>query len=293
MQALFHLDHRGRGEAIFTASVLTEFDQIWDATHRANHVVELVDAVAMPVRELRHVALRERRLLMRDGVQRDRRIGDDAFAVVARDLSVQFDAVGGLGTLALDALRGRADLALRLQCDALALKAAMVDARVDIEFSHALVGKLGPAFAPALDHLGAVPVSDLPAETVFIHRTHGQHDVCMGFKHTVLGHIPMHIEIGDHAPIDEFAPNEVAGEFNALRLRQFARKGEFHFAGQLGIFPDFERLDIVPQPLAGAPSLRRMLRQHHLGMDDAAFARKIVAAVEPLVAQPRARAVGG
>ena len=115
----------------------------------------------------------------------------------------------------------------------------------------------------------------------------------VGFGHAVLGHIPMHIEIGDHAPIDEFAPSKVAGELDALCLRHLARDGEFDLAGKLGIFPDFERLDIVPEPFAVAPRLGRVLRQHHLGMDDAALSRKIVAAVKPLVAQPRAGAVGG
>ena len=36
-----------------------------------------------------------------------------------------------------------------------------------------------------------------------------------------------------------------------------------------------------------------MFGQHHLGMDDAALGREIVAAIKRLVAQPRARAVGG
>ena len=150
----------------------------------------------------------------------------------------------------LDTFGGRADLALRLQCDALCFQAAMVDARVDVEFGQALVGKLRPAFTPALDHLGAVPVPHLRAEAVLvaIHAdlAHRQHDMGVGFGQAVLGHIPMHIEIGDHAPIDEFAPNKVAGELDALCLRHLARKGELDLAGQLGIFPDFERLDIVP-----------------------------------------------
>jgi hypothetical protein len=75
-----------------------------------------------------------------------------------------------LEAFALDALRGRADLALRLKPDALRLKAAMVDPRVDIEFGQPLVDMLGPAFAPALDHLGAVPVPHLRAETVLVQR---------------------------------------------------------------------------------------------------------------------------
>ena len=185
-----------------------------------------------------------------------RRIGDDPRAVVARDLAVHFRAVGGLDPFALDALRGRADLALRLQRDALRLQAAMVDARVDVEFGQALVGKLGPAFAPALDHLGAVPVPHLLAEAVFVHGSHGQHDMGVGLGRPVLGHVPMHIEIGDHALIDELRLHEVAGEFDALGLRHLARKGELDLAGKLGVLADLERLDIVPEPFAVAPLLR-------------------------------------
>jgi hypothetical protein len=131
------------------------------------------------------------------------------------------------------------------------------------------------------------------AKAVLVHRAHGQHDMGMGFEYAVFAHIPMHIEIGDHAPIHEFTPSEVTGEFNALCLRHLARDGEFDLAGELGVLADFERLDIVPQPFAIAPYLRRILRQHHLGMDDAALGGKILITAEPLVAQPRARTVGG
>ena len=77
------------------------------------------------------------------------------------------------------------------------------------------------------------------------------------------------------------------------RLRHLARKGELDLAGKLCVLPDLERLDIVPKPFAVAPSLRRILRQHDLGMDDAALVGEIVAALKPVVAQPRGRAVGG
>ena len=88
-------------------------------------------------------------------------------------------------------------------------------------------------------------------------------------------------------------PNEVAGQLDALRLRHLARNGEFDLAGKLRVLAHLERLDIVPQPFAVAPGLRRALRQHHLGMDDAALVGKVVAAIKPLVVQPRGRAVGG
>jgi len=115
----------------------------------------------------------------------------------------------------------------------------------------------------------------------------------VGFGHAIFAEIPMHVEIGDHAPIDEFAPSEVAGEVNALRLTHLAWDGEFDLARKLGIFPDFERLDIVPEPFAVDPRLLGIFWQHHLGMDDAALSGKVVATLKALVAQPRTRAVGG
>ena len=121
MQALLRLDHLLGGEAILPKCVPAEFDQIGRIAHRAHDLVELVDAVAVPVREHRQIAACESRLLMRDRVQRHTRIGDDARAVVARDLAVHFRAVCHLDPFGFNALRGRADLALRLKADALRL----------------------------------------------------------------------------------------------------------------------------------------------------------------------------
>src|SRR3546814_8241682 len=105
-------------------SVLPEFDQLGRTAHRAHHLVELLDAVAVPVREHRHVSPRESRLLVRDRVQRNGRIGNDTFAIVARDLPMHFRPVCGFNAFAFDALCRRADLALRLKPNALRLKAA-------------------------------------------------------------------------------------------------------------------------------------------------------------------------
>ncbi len=101
----------------------------------------------------------------------------------------------------------------------------------------------------------------------------------------------MHIEIGDHAETDELAPNEVPGERDALRLPHLARQGELHLAGQLRILADFECLYSIPKPLTVAPSFRRILWQYHLGMDDPALGRKVLIAVQTLVAQAGGRAV--
>jgi hypothetical protein len=107
----------------------------------------------------------------------------------------------------------------------------VIDARVDVEFGQALIGDLGPAFAPALDHLCAVPIPHLRAKAVLVHRAHGQHDMGMGLGHPICTNIPMHIEVGDHAQTYELGLHEVAGELDALCLCHLAWNGEFDLAG--------------------------------------------------------------
>lgn len=114
----------------------------------------------------------------------------------------------------------------------------------------------------------------------------------MGLWPPVVGHIPMRIEVGDHALIDKLRLHEIAGQFHALCLRHRARKSELNLAGKLGIVPDLERLDVIPESFEVGEVLGRVLRQHDLGMHDAALAGEVVAALKPVVAQPRGRAVG-
>ena len=120
----------------------------------------------------------------------------------------------------LDALAGGPIWLLRLQLDTLRRQRAMIDARVDVELSQTLVDVVRPAFAPALDQLGLVPLADLRAEAVLvpIHAdlAHRQHDVGVGPRDAVVTDVPMHVEIGNHAEIHELAPNTVAGEIDAL-----------------------------------------------------------------------------
>jgi len=286
VQALFGLDHVAGGEAVLAATIPTEFDKIGRATHRAHHRVELVDPVAVPMHEHRHVAPREGGLLPRNRVQGGRWIGDDARAVLAGDPPVILGAVG-LKLGGLDALRRCADLGLRLQRDALRLKAAMVDPRVDVEFGQAFVDVIGPTLAPMLDQFGAVPVPHLLAEPVVVHAAHGEHDMRMGLGRPVRAHVPMHVEVGDHAPINELGLHEIAGQFDALALRHLAGNGEFDLAGKLGVLAHLTRLDIVPQPLAVGQRLGRTLRQHDFRMHDAAFVGEVLLTAQPLVTQPR------
>src|SRR3546814_4745070 len=70
----------------------------------------------MPDRELRQVAPRERRLLARDRVERDLRIGDDLLAILPRDPGMVLDPLG-LKPLFGHTRRRRPDLVLRLKLD--------------------------------------------------------------------------------------------------------------------------------------------------------------------------------
>ena len=81
--------------------------------------------------------------------------------------------------------------------------------------------------------------------------------------------VPVHIEIGDHAEVDELALHEVPGQRDPIGLAHLAGNGELDLARELGVDPLLGGLDVVPQPLAIAPCLRRLLGQHHLRVDDA------------------------
>src|SRR3546814_19241136 len=106
---------------------LPQRHQLGRGPHRAHHLVELVLAVAMPERELRQVAPRERRLLPGDRIERDLRIGDDLLAILARDPGMVLDPLG-LKPLFGHPRRRRPDLVLRLQVDPLRLHRSMIHA---------------------------------------------------------------------------------------------------------------------------------------------------------------------
>ena len=103
----------------------------------------------------------------------------------------------------------------------------------------------------------------------------------------------MHIEVRDHAAIHELGLHEVAGEVDPLLPGHFAGDGELDFAGQLRVLALLERLDIVPEAFAVAPLFGCALGQQDLAMLDAGAGAEIMVAIEALVVQPFARAIGG
>src|SRR3546814_5964817 len=69
-QPLFGLDHVAAGEPIFAAPVLAESDQVGRRTHRAEHRIILLAALAVPLREHRQVAVREGGLAVGNRIER-------------------------------------------------------------------------------------------------------------------------------------------------------------------------------------------------------------------------------
>ena len=184
-------------------------------------------------------------------------IGDDPRAILAGDLAVFFQPFR-LQPFARHAGGGRADLVLGLKLNSLVFQRAVVDPCLDPQLGQALVDMDGPGFAPMLQLLGSVPLPHLGAEAVLVHRAHGQHDMGVRLELAVRADVPMDVEIGDHAAIHELGLDEVAGQFDALFPRQFARDGELHLAGKLGILALLGRLDRIPKTFA----LAQFVRQH-------------------------------
>jgi len=246
LQPLLRLDHVARGKAVLAAPVLPQRHQLGRGPHRAHHLVELILSVAVPERELRQVALRECRLLPRDGVERDFRIGEDLLAVRAGDPGMVLDPLG-LKPLSGHTRRRRPDLVLRLKVDALVGIGAMIDPPLQPQLGHALIHMSRPCLTPALQMLIAVPVAVLLAEPLRSHLAHRQHDMRVRLRTAVLRMVPMHVEVGDHPAPDELLFHEIAREANALLLAHLARDRKLHLARQLRVLALLACLHLVPQ----------------------------------------------
>src|SRR3546814_11440734 len=109
---------------------------------------------------------------------------------------------------------------------------------------------IGPGAAPMLQQRRCIPFADLAAEPVAIDLAQAQHDMGVGFGLAIGTDIPMDVEVGDHAAVDNFARDELARERDALLLRHLARDRELDLPCKLRILAPFARPDFPPQPLA-------------------------------------------
>ena len=282
---LLGLQHRARGEAVLAASVLAQLHQLGRGLHYRHDLVELLLSLAVAVDEHGKVAVGERRLLVRDRIERDVRGREQLLAIGPCNGVVLVEAFA-FQALVDHARSGRADLVLRLQLDALRFQRAVIDARVDIELGQPGVDVLSPGLAPVGEQLCPVPVAHLRAETLFGHFAQTEHHMGVRFGEPIGSHIPVHIEIGDHAAIDELALHEVARQFDAVGLVHLARDGELDLARELRVLSLLGGLDVIPQPFAVMPFVGCMLGEQDFGMDDAGLVGEVVATFQPLVVKP-------
>lgn len=286
------MKHLAAGEALFAPSIPAQPHKLRRSPYRAHHGLELFQPVGMTVRKHGQVTLGEGRLAPRNGVERDSGIGDDPRAVCAGDLAMLYEPVG-LQPIGCHALGGGADLVLGLEVDFLFLKRPVIDPRFDTELGQALVDVASPRLAPAFKNFYPVPVADLGAEAVPVHRAHGEHDMGVGLGPAVFADVPMDIEVGDHALGDKFPFDEIPRQFDALAFVQFARNRELDLAGELGVLAFLGGFDRVPKRFTFPERIGNALGRYHLGMNDAALAHEIVMAIETPVIEPRGRAIGG
>ena len=169
----------------------------------------------MPEREHGKVTVGERCLRPRDRIERDIRVGDNALAILARDAVMILEPLG-FEPLPRTPRCSRPNLVLRLELYALFGIGAMVDPRVDPEFRQPLVDVRAPRFPPMLQQFVPVPVALLLAKAVGPHFAHRQHDMGVWLGASVLGLVPVHIEIRDHATLHELLRDKIARQRDAL-----------------------------------------------------------------------------
>ena len=169
----------------------------------------------------------------------------------------------------------------------------MVDALIAPGPHQCLVGMVGPRRSPPLKPIGCVPVPVLLPEPLAGQVAHGQHDMRVRLLLPVRRMPPVQRHVRNHALGHELLAH-ITVDQGAPPLRvQFTRKGDFHFAGKLGVLAPLCRLDTVPQTGAIEHPVGRPIRGHDLPMLDVGFARVVVAFAQALVGQPLARPIGG
>jgi hypothetical protein len=109
----------------------------------------LLGSVRVPVHKAREIVAGKRRLLLRERVQRQIRVGCDPLAVTLRNRPMLRCTLGRFAPL-LPAHSSRTNLVLRLKLNALIFERAMVDPDLVSQLHQTLVRDRGPRRAPTL-----------------------------------------------------------------------------------------------------------------------------------------------
>ncbi len=93
VKPLLDRKHFAAGPPLLPPPIPAKPDKLRRSLHGIHDGVELLQAVGMRVRKPRQIAAGEGRLLSRDGVERDGRVGDDPIAVLAGDVAMLFEPI--------------------------------------------------------------------------------------------------------------------------------------------------------------------------------------------------------
>ena len=290
LQPPLGLHHLPGGEPLPPTIIHPEHHQLRRGLHRAEGASELLGLVAVAMDEPRQVVVGEGGLLAGDGVQGDGRLGDDLLAVAPGDLAMLQRPLGRLPPV-FTPHAGRSDLVLRLQLHALVAIGAVINLRLDPKLQQPRVHMLRPALPPALQLRCRVPLARLAPEPLRPRFTRRQHHMRMRLGTAVLGAVPMHVQIRHHASVHELPLHELRGQLDAILAAHLSGDGELHLPRQLGVLTLLDRLHLVPQHLAVAPALRRVVGQHHFAVDHIALGGEVLRPPQPLVLQPRCRTI--
>tara|TARA_R110000787_G_scaffold119712_1_gene230622 strand:+ start:343 stop:627 length:285 start_codon:yes stop_codon:yes gene_type:complete len=94
----------------------------------------------------------------------------------------------------------------------------------------------------------------------------------MGLTLAITGLALVNGHVRDHAAIDKFSLHESAQQLQPLAPIKLTRQRHFDLASKLGVTAFLDRLDRIPELVAIAHPVGRILWGHDLGMNDTAFA---------------------
>ena len=123
----------------------------------------------------------------------------------------------------------------------------MIDPRIDPQLRQSFIDVRAPRFPPVLQQLTSIPVAFLLSKADRPNLAHRQHDVRMRLRTTILGSIPMHIEVRDHPAIHKLALHEIAREQNSLIAAHLPWHREFDLPGKLRVLALLTCLHLVPE----------------------------------------------
>ena len=276
VQAPLGGEHVAAAEPLLAPAVAPQPHQLGRAFDPRQHGRELLGVLGVAVDEPGEVAPGEGRLVLGQDGERHLGVGQDAAGVALDHLQL----VGQPSGAALHGL-----VAAALDLETTGGVAAMVDPGAEPACGELLVDAHGQLLAPLLHQGRGVPGPLLGPEAGGPDPAQRQEDVGMDLGAAAVRHglAAVHVEIGDHAPVDEQLLHEGPGQLDVLGIRELVRQREFHIAGKLGVLAPLPRLHVVPQPLPVGERVRSPRRQQDRRVQEVGLVLEVVGPAAPVV----------